>query len=102
MGLTYINCNIIYLFIFSTKDKALPYITSLVKRATEDSFRKNFEEIRDSPLIQELPIKSGLLKLRSFSILNLLSSDQRLCGFYALLFTWMAELEHEFEGFFNR
>ena len=55
------------LIYYSTKEKALPYIASLVKRAVETGFQDRFTEIRDGPLVQELPIKSG--KLGSSSIL---------------------------------
>ena len=50
------NC---YSCCFSTKDKALPFIVSLVKRAVDTGFQDRFTEIRKSPLIQELPIKAG-------------------------------------------
>ena len=30
------------------------------------------------------------------------NADQRLTGFYSLLFNWMAELAHEFPGYFDR
>ena len=49
------------LIYYSTKEKALPYIASLVKRAVETGFQDRFTEIRDGPLVQELPIKSGKL-----------------------------------------
>ena len=50
---------------FSTKDKALPFIASLVKRAADESFKGRFSKIRDGPLIQELPVKSGNSKLNN-------------------------------------
>ena len=45
---------------FSTKDKALPFIASLVKRAVDLGFQDRFSEIREGPLVQELPIKGGI------------------------------------------
>ena len=33
---------------------------------------------------------------------NIFNADQRLTGFYSLLFNWMAELSHEFPGYFDR
>ena len=53
---------------FSTKDKALPFIASLVKRAAEKEFQDRFSQIRDSPLVQELPIKDGNSLAKMFSV----------------------------------
>ena len=45
---------------FSTKDKALPFIASLVKRAAEKELQEKFSQIKDSPLVQELPIRESV------------------------------------------
>ena len=44
-----------------TKKKALPWIASLVKVAAGSAFQDRFSEIRSSPLVQELPIRAGMI-----------------------------------------
>ena len=43
----------------TTKKKALPWIASLVQRAAGSAFQERFSDIRNSPLVLELPIRSG-------------------------------------------
>ena len=81
----YIIQNTPYEF-FSTKEKALPFLLSLVKRSVSESFIERFSEIKSGPFCNQLPIVS----------------DNRLLDFYALLFSWFHELAYEFPALFDR
>ena len=87
---------------FSTKEKALPFLLSLVKRSVTSGFIERFTEIKNGPFCSQLPIKSGRFVLRFilYSMFNDL--DQRLLNFYALLFSWLHEFAYEFPTLFDR
>ena len=89
-------------YIFSTKEKALPYLLSLVKRSVSAGFIERYTEIKNGPFCSQLPILSGVYIFLALTFLITFILDPRLLGFYALLFNWIHELAYEFPTMFVR
>ena len=80
----------------------MPYLLSLVKRSVSPGFIERFSEIKNGPFCSQLPVLAGNFDLIKIFFHLFLPLDQRLLGFYALLFNWIHELAYEFPSMFDR